>query len=325
MLLSLLACLGLGVAVVPRDCDADDDGAVLPACADSASEVDCDDADPAIHPGAFEVCDGLDNDCSGFADDPVDADGDFYWVCVDCDDADPAVFPGAEEVCDGVDNDCSGAADEPFDLDGDGYSPCGGDCDDADPLNAGGLVEVCDGQDNDCDGAVDEGFDADGDGWLTCRGDCDDTDPSAWYGAPEICDGVDQDCDGVADDVAGCWGCASVGSWLYCPAGADGDVAAALCEELGSGLVEIYDEATNAAVSAAVGAAGGGPAWIGLDDRAQEGTFVWSSGAAPTWTGWAPGQPDDADGEDCVALDPGAAGAWSDWDCDGNKGFVCAG
>jgi len=31
--------------------------------------LDCDDANPAIHPGATEVCDGADNDCNGAVDD----------------------------------------------------------------------------------------------------------------------------------------------------------------------------------------------------------------------------------------------------------------
>jgi hypothetical protein len=39
--------------------------------------VDCNDADPATHPGAVEVCsDGLDQDCTGVADDGID--------CPDC-------------------------------------------------------------------------------------------------------------------------------------------------------------------------------------------------------------------------------------------------
>src|SRR5688572_4354193 len=46
---------------------------------------DCDDADPTVHPGADEVCDGLDQDCDYVADDGlpqnawgVDADGDGF-------------------------------------------------------------------------------------------------------------------------------------------------------------------------------------------------------------------------------------------------------
>ncbi len=49
------------VVVDPRPADdADGDGYGVGS--------DCDDADAAVHPGAAETCDGLDNDCSGAAD-----------------------------------------------------------------------------------------------------------------------------------------------------------------------------------------------------------------------------------------------------------------
>lgn len=65
---------GLPVAMLCECIDADADGA--------CGEQDCDDADPAVHPGASEVCDdGLDNDCNLLRDqaDPAcagDSDGD---------------------------------------------------------------------------------------------------------------------------------------------------------------------------------------------------------------------------------------------------------
>ena len=65
---------------------------------------DCNEEDPAIHPGAIETCDGVDKDCDGLAD---------------------------EEDCDGKDNDCDGQVDEeelPEGLCGDGMLCLGGTC-----------------------------------------------------------------------------------------------------------------------------------------------------------------------------------------------------
>ncbi len=143
---------------------------------------DCDDTNPAIHPGAPEICNGIDDTCDGRIDEGFDQDGDGYTSCGgDCNDADPAVHPGAAEICDGIDDNCNGLIDEGFpDLDGDGWAACV-DCDDTNPAVHPGAVEICDGLDNNCNGLIDEGFDQDGDGVTTCAGDCNDADPLAWY------------------------------------------------------------------------------------------------------------------------------------------------
>jgi N-acetylmuramoyl-L-alanine amidase len=100
---------------------------------------DCNDADPAVHPGAKESCNGIDDDCNGATDEEgatgcsplyYDADGDGWGVagkskCLcheqgkyrapnegDCDDDDPARNGGAEDVCNGKDDDCDGQTDE---------------------------------------------------------------------------------------------------------------------------------------------------------------------------------------------------------------------
>ncbi len=138
--------------------DTDQDGFYIP--------YDCDDANPLIHPGAEEVCDGRDNDCDTLTDEGcfachADWDKDTFPECEDCDDDDHTVHPFAAELCDGKDNNCNGLIDEGcctcyYDFDRDGYSECW-DCSDDDPTVYPGAPELCDGKDNDCDGFIDEG------------------------------------------------------------------------------------------------------------------------------------------------------------------------
>ena len=92
----------------------DDDG-------DSYSECgnDCDDANPGVHPGAAEICNGLDDDCSAVADDGGGAL---------CDDLDGCT----SDACAGA----AGCAHPIRDVDVDGHpdAACGGnDCNDLNP------------------------------------------------------------------------------------------------------------------------------------------------------------------------------------------------
>ncbi len=124
----------------------------------SAALGDCNDADPAIHPGAADPCNGVDDDCSGLIDEAFDIDGDSYvacpdatavtWrtapgtgcppdftTCADCDDHEARTFPGAFTSCtDTADRSCGGVVILPQgDDDNDGVLNCA----DADADNDG--------------------------------------------------------------------------------------------------------------------------------------------------------------------------------------------
>lgn len=167
--------------------DADGDGEAAIAC----GGTDCDDTDPAIRPGATEVCDaeGVDEDCDPSTSGERDADGDgvIDFACCngdrcggDCDDTVASVFPGATEVCNGVDDDCDGSVDEGVlrsffpDVDRDGFG-------DRSATPSAGCVPTV--------------------GFVENALDCDDTNAGAAPGNLELCNGLDDDCNGMVDDA----------------------------------------------------------------------------------------------------------------------------
>jgi hypothetical protein len=89
--------------------------------------------------------------------------------------------------------------------------------------------------------------------------------------------------------------------------------AEAEATSLGGHLAAISDDAENTFLATAFF---GDFYWIGLNDVAEEGNFVWTSGETVTYTNWAPGEPNDfGSGEDGTtfnwARDIGI-GLWND-------------
>ncbi|MBP7167831.1 MAG: HYR domain-containing protein, partial [Bacteroidia bacterium] len=189
--------------------DGDNDGfgagAATSSCAPIAGSVlvdgDCDDNNAAVNPAAAEVCNNIDDDCSGLTDDGlvflnyyVDGDNDGFGAgaatssCApiagsvlvdgDCDDNNAAVNPAATEVCNGIDDDCDGLTEEGLtflnyyvDADNDGFG-------------AGAATSSC----------------APIAGSVLVDGDCDDNNAAVNPAATEVCNSIDDDCDGSTDE-----------------------------------------------------------------------------------------------------------------------------
>ncbi|XP_072097080.1 lectin-like isoform X1 [Mobula birostris] len=66
-------------------------------------------------------------------------------------------------------------------------------------------------------------------------------------------------------------------------------------------------------------------AWIGLNDRSQEGIFTWIDGTLYSYQNWMQNEPNiNGDNEDCVHLLSKSAKHWNDQNCETRINFVCA-
>jgi len=169
------------------------------------NSTDCNDTNPSIKPGAAEVCNAVDDNCNGPADEGltfltyyVDGDSDGFGARMsagqsscqplagrvtndtDCNDGSSAIRPGATEVCNSTDDNCNGSTDEGLptqtwwpDGDGDSYGQA-----------TGQAVVSCATQS----------------GRVTNNLDCNDGSAAIRPGASETCNNVDDNCSGATDE-----------------------------------------------------------------------------------------------------------------------------
>jgi len=123
-----------------RDADGDGygDATMLTACAVPAgyalSPGDCNDTVAAVHPGATDTCDGIDNDCDGTVDASCTCSSGSMRVCGAGDGSGGVLTVGA---CDAGAQVCTAGV----------WGACVG--------SIGPVPETCNGVDDDCDGTTD--------------------------------------------------------------------------------------------------------------------------------------------------------------------------
>ena len=114
-----------GFVLSDVDCaDIDGDGYVT-------CDGDCDDHNAAVHPGAAETCNGIDDDCDGHVDEGLDRDADTVSDCVDnCPDAanTAQLDRDGDSVGDVCDNCLEVFNPDQTDTDGDGFGDICDNC-----------------------------------------------------------------------------------------------------------------------------------------------------------------------------------------------------
>ncbi|XP_030614092.1 C-type lectin domain family 10 member A-like [Archocentrus centrarchus] len=71
------------------------------------------------------------------------------------------------------------------------------------------------------------------------------------------------------------------------------------------------------------------PAWIGLNDKEEEGTWKWIDGTPLTVKYWESSQPDNGGGslrwgeEDCAHIRTPMSASWNDFSCESSLPWVC--
>jgi Lectin C-type domain len=197
-------------------------------------------------------------------------------------------------------------------------------CDDGDPYTtndhclAGACFGSCEPLCVDEAGeALDCGLDGCGGSCGTCPQDYACEEGSCEPSCPPYCGAVPNCTGPVAFNGHGYYLCTQAKNYAQ---------ALQSCANHGTHLVTISSEAENDFIAGF--ADDEWTIWIGLDDRTDEGSFVWVTGEPLSYQDWSLGQPSDGlpplglGSEDCAKLNP-SNGKWGDDACDDKAAFVC--
>jgi len=173
-----------------------------------SDSTDCNDSNAAIHPGATEICNGIDDNCNGQADEGGVCSLNSYYCGNDNDTFISATPSGTCDSYNCIPAGCTATQ--------------GNDCNDNDAAIHPGATETCNGKDDNCNAQVDEGvqsifyLDSDSDnygdpqisqnactaptGYVADNTDCNDANAAIHPGATEVCNGIDDNCNGQIDE-----------------------------------------------------------------------------------------------------------------------------
>jgi hypothetical protein len=302
-----------------------------------------------------EECNGLDDNCDGVTDEGFGQTtcgvGECARTISNCAAGGPTQCVAGnpvDETCNGLDDNCDGVTDGGLETVTCGIGACvrtvpgcvdgvpsGIECIAGDP-----VTETCNGIDDNCDGITDDG--------IVLGEPCDGTDPDSCksgkticlangtigcdepgQGFSESCNGQDDDCDGLTDEEGCPCPVYTFGGHMYmfCTPTANFAVARDTCAKSRYHLVKIENTTENKFIVDTAKAINNATWWIGLNDQAVEGTYVWLDGSDAAFLTWTVGAPNNGGwrgNQDCaLILDIFAGYNWNDAACTDQARFVC--
>jgi cysteine-rich repeat protein len=306
---------------------------------------------PATCTPPAEVCNGVDDDCDGVADNGFPCAAGAALPCTTacgssgsglCSAACQLPAAGActppAEACNGADDDCDGVKDNGFPCVQSASTTCSttcgsmgaGQCTSACELpsaaNCAPPQEMCNGKDDDCDGTLDNGFPCTQNAVWSCTTSCNTTGsgictanctvPTTCTPPPEACNGVDDNCNGQIDEGQACVPGQTIACTTSCGSQGNG-ICTAQCVPPGASDCTPPAELCNGKDDDCVGGCDNGfPCCAGA-------SMACTTSCGSTGTGACSGTCGIPIGKDCAP--PAETCNGTDDDCDGvcDNGFGC--